>query len=99
MECLETLKGPSMIWLGKSLFSTTFKTRYANCLKFSLEDTTGWACLKSKVTVASTVYDLLFLLEDQAPAGQTTSHELLTKGGDNNFQVCTLNNLPQSLEV
>ena len=92
MECIDTLKGPNKIWRGKSLFSTVFKTRYVNCLKFSLEDSTGWACFKSKVTVANAMCDLLLLLEEQPLAGQETIHELIAKGGDCNFQVSSLKN-------
>ncbi|CAL1535156.1 unnamed protein product, partial [Lymnaea stagnalis] len=76
-QIMATLKGSNKVWQEKSLFNVNFDTRSVNCIIFSLQECTGWACLGTKTTVAETSFDMLPVL-DSVPFHHNVTQELST---------------------
>ncbi|KAH9508161.1 Glycine-rich domain-containing protein 1 [Bulinus truncatus] len=82
---LTTLKGSTTIWQDKNLINAFFDTRHVNCLLFSLQEFTGWACIGVNTLISETTINLLPVLE-KAPFGEIMTQELSTTG-DSNLKV------------
>lgn len=72
MQTLASLKSPNQEWKDKNLVNYKFETKSTNCLKFRLEERTGFACFGSQMTLGESKYLMLSHIE----TGGTTATPL-----------------------